>query len=113
MKGQPFIQGRQQEFEEKAKIDKYGDLATKVGMAFCPIVHESFRKAGEPARKTLKICAERIAANASHRPTFNVLFYGRPKTSFALQPLLARARQERHLNIQTPNSRCWEDECNH
>src|SRR5690606_8306346 len=68
----------------RAKIDKYRELASQVGMKFFPIVLETFGRLGESAQRIVKICAERIAARI-HAPKASVLFYWRSRISFTLQ----------------------------
>jgi len=92
------------------KIDKYKSLATEAGMAFFPLVHESFGRLGVPAEQVLRICCERISVS-KRAPKASILFYWRSRFSILLQKMLARACQERLLNTQSPNSRGEDDEC--
>src|SRR3546814_6795718 len=67
-------------------------------MQFFPVVHESYGRLGAAAEKLLQICADRIAAS-KRIPKASVLFYWRSRLSILLQKVLARASQERFLNI--------------
>src|SRR3546814_595026 len=94
----------------QAKIDKYRALAADAGMQFFPVVHESYGRLGAAAEKLLRICADRIAAS-KRIPKASVLFYWRSRLSILLQKMLARASQERLLNLNNPSLRGGEDEC--
>src|SRR3546814_16475535 len=76
-------------------------------MQFFPVVHESYGCLGTAAEKLLRICADRIAASKRIAKA-SVLFYWRSRLSILLQKMLARASQERFLNI---NLRGGDDEC--
>src|SRR3546814_7246031 len=77
-------------------------------MQFFPVVHESYGRLGAAAEKLLRICADRIAAS-KRIPKASVLFYWRSRLSILLQKMLARASQERFLNINNPNLRRSEE----
>src|SRR5690606_33999403 len=93
----------------QAKIDKYKTLAANAGMEFFAIVQESYGRLGVAAEELLRTCADKIALT-KRIPKASVLFYWRSRLSMLLQQMLARACQERFLNIQNPSLRAGDDE---
>src|SRR5690606_10002520 len=70
----------------------------------------TYGRLGVAAEKLLRICADKIALT-KRIPKASVLFYWRSRLSMLLQQMLARACQERFLNIQNPSLRAGDDEC--